>query len=44
MTELLRLQVSQALVNRCYDCFHLKAFEEEASLSDHCPIGLVLKL
>lgn len=37
-------QVSKSLVEKLHDCFILKSFEEDAKLSDHCPIGLVLKL
>lgn len=38
------MQVSKKLAEKVYVCFILKSYEEEAKMSDHCPIGLVLKL
>ncbi len=34
------MQVSQALLDQVHDCFHLTDFMG----SDHCPVGLVLKI
>lgn len=36
--------VTEDLVESVHDCFILKSYEEAAGLSDHCPIGLTLKL
>jgi exonuclease III len=39
-----RMQVTEDLLESVHDCFILKSYEEVAGLSDHCPIGLTLKL
>lgn len=38
------MQVTEDLVESVHDCFILKSYEEASGLSDHCPIGLTLKL
>ena len=39
----LDMQVTPGLVEKCHDCFILKDYGMEKNLSDHCPVGLVVK-
>ena len=38
------VQVSKDLTEKIHDCSILKSYEEEANLSDHCPIGLTFRM